>query len=497
MRYLSVCSGIGTDALAWHPLGWECAAFAEVDRQASTVLAHQFPDTQNLGNLEDIGESDVGPIDLVVGGTPCQDFSVAGLRAGLDGARGNLTLEFVRLLDRLRPGWFVWENVPGVLSDNGGRTFGAILGAMVSLGYGVAWRCLDSQYIRVESHPRAVPQRRRRVFVVGHIGGDWRPPFGVLVEPESLRRDSPPRRQSRQDPTGAAAVGFGGGRTGGPIDVAPALLTHGVHQDFETEALICQTAAPPLTGNPYGDHESREGLLVAHTLRGEGHDAGEDGTGRGTPLVVTTHPGREVAGTMTAHHRGKGGGSDLGTDFRLDGGLVPVAIQGNASNPIVSEDGACPTMDTKAGKMAVAVSLRGRDGGNMAELGEDVSPALRTAGGGADKQYVLTARAFAENMRGEVRFENGDGQVAGALSSAGGGKPGQGHPTIIDRMHVRRITPLEAERLQGLPDNWTAVRYRGRPMADGPRYRLIGNGMSVNVMRWLGERIAMMEDVLT
>ena len=197
MRYLSVCSGIGTDALAWHPLGWECAAFAEVDRQASTVLAHQFPVTQNLGNLEDIGESDVGPIDLVVGGTPCQDFSVAGLRAGLDGARGNLTLEFVRLLDRLRPGWFVWENVPGVLSDNGGRTFGAILGAMVSLGYGVAWRCLDSQYIRVESHPRAVPQRRRRVFVVGHIGGDWRPPFGVLVEPESLRRDSPPRTSPR------------------------------------------------------------------------------------------------------------------------------------------------------------------------------------------------------------------------------------------------------------------------------------------------------------
>ena len=203
-----------------------------------------------------------------------------------------------------------------------------------------------------------------------------------------------------------------------------------------------------------------------------------------------------MAGTMTAHHRGKGGGSDLGTDFRIDGGLVPVAV-----------------------------SLRGREGGNMAELGEDVSPALRTAGGGADKQYVLTARAFAENMRGEVRFENGDGQVTGALSSAGGGKPGQGYPVVAfdarqdplvygcrtgalnskspqsmavaSHMHVRRITPLEAERLQGLPDNWTAVRYRGRPMADGPRYRLIGNGMSVNVMRWLGERIAMMEDVLT
>jgi DNA (cytosine-5)-methyltransferase 1 len=145
----------------------------------------------NAGDFTRIGKQDVGTIDLLAGGTPCQSFSIAGLRAGLDDPRGNLTIEFARLADRLRPTWLVWENVPGVLSIDDGRTFGAFLGMLVQLGYGLAWRVLDAQYF-------GVPQRRRRVFVVGHLG-DWRAAAAVLLEQSSLSGHPPPRREARKD----------------------------------------------------------------------------------------------------------------------------------------------------------------------------------------------------------------------------------------------------------------------------------------------------------
>ena len=157
MIYGSVCSGIEAATVAWHGLGWRPAWFAEIDPFASAVLAHRYPDVPNYGDFTKIESA--GPIELLVAGTPCQSFSVAGRRLGLDDPRGNLTLEFLRLASRLRPRWIVWENVPGVLSIDGGRTFGAILGALAELGYGFAYRVLDAQYF-------GVPQRRRRVFVV-------------------------------------------------------------------------------------------------------------------------------------------------------------------------------------------------------------------------------------------------------------------------------------------------------------------------------------------
>ena len=204
MRYLSVCSGIEAASVAWR--GWSPVAFSEIEAFPSAVLAHHYPDVPNWGDMNEWRKWPDADVDVLVGGTPCQSFSVAGLRAGLDDSRGNLALAFCALAERYRPLWVVWENVPGVLSSNGGRDFGSIIGALAELGYGVCYRVLDAQYVRVDGFARGVPQRRRRVFVVGY-SGDWRRAAEVLFEPESLRGDSPPRRTTGQEvarPLGAS-----------------------------------------------------------------------------------------------------------------------------------------------------------------------------------------------------------------------------------------------------------------------------------------------------
>lgn len=203
MRYLSVCSGIEAASVAAEPLGWIPAAFAEVAAFPSSVLKYRFPCVPNLGDFTKIEAADVGPIDLLVGGTPCQSFSIAGQRLGLEDPRGNLTLEFFSLASRLRPKWIVWENVPGVLSIDGGDTFGAILWTLGKLGYGFAYRVLDAQYF-------GVAQRRRRVFVVGCAAGDWRSCAAVLFEPEGLRRRPASGRAAGKEIAGTLSGSTGG-----------------------------------------------------------------------------------------------------------------------------------------------------------------------------------------------------------------------------------------------------------------------------------------------
>ena len=208
LTYLSVCSGIEAATVAWRSLGWKPIGFAEIDKFPSAVLAHHYPEVKNYGDFTKIELEDLpSRPDILVGGTPCQSFSVAGLRAGLADPRGNLTLEFARLAERLRTRWLVWENVPGVLSIDGGRTFGAFIGALGEIGYGFAYRVFDAQYA-------GVPQRRRRVFLVGHLG-DWRRAAAVLFERQSLRGDTPPSREKRESVTydvapcvGASGRGF-------------------------------------------------------------------------------------------------------------------------------------------------------------------------------------------------------------------------------------------------------------------------------------------------
>ena len=204
MKYGSVCSGIEAASVAWHSLGWKPQWFSEIEHFPSAVLKHRFPDVPNLGDMTQLNQNPVfneQPIDLLVGGTPCQSFSVAGLRKGLADPRGNLMLTFISIADKRRPKWIVWENVPGVLSSNGGKDFGTFLGALGELGYGFAYRVLDAQHF-------GVAQRRRRVFVIGHLG-DWRPAAAVLFESESLQRDSKSSRAKRQETLTDAQGGVG------------------------------------------------------------------------------------------------------------------------------------------------------------------------------------------------------------------------------------------------------------------------------------------------
>ena len=205
MKYLSVCSGIEAATVAWHPLSWEPIGFSEIEKFPSNVLAHHYPGVPNYGDMTQHERWPTTDIDVLVGGTPCQSFSVAGLRQGMADPRGNLALVYLAIAEQYRPNWLVWENVPGVLSSDGGRDFGSIIGGMVELGYSPSWRVLDAQYF-------GVPQRRRRVFIVASAR-DWRDSAKVLFEPESLRRHPAPCREAGQSvaPSLAARTKGGGG----------------------------------------------------------------------------------------------------------------------------------------------------------------------------------------------------------------------------------------------------------------------------------------------
>ena len=315
MKGGTLFSGIGAPEFAASGIDWRWSA--ENDKFASSVHAARFPSIPNLGDVTKVSWDEQEPVDVVVFGSPCQSFSVAGRRAGLDDPRGNLTLVGLGIIERLRPRWFVWENVPGVLSLDGGRVFGAILGIMGELRYGFAYRVLDAQFF-------GVPQRRRRVFVVGCLGG-WRRAAAVLFEPESLRGDSPPSREA-------------GERT-----------------------------AQPLASSPQG-----------------------------------------------------------GSGYRNDA-------------------------DTADNLIAF--------GGNDTRGAIDVATALNAHGG----------------SHGRIDFES--------------------ETFVVDHMMVRRLLPVEAERLQGFSDGWTAITYRGKPAADGPRYRALGNAMAVPVMRWILDRLMFVDSV--
>ena len=205
MKYATVCSGIEAPSLAWHPLGWQPVFFSEIEKFPSAVLNHYYPNTPNLGDMTKIqAENYYGSVDVFCGGTPCQSFSIAGLRKGLADPRGNLMLSFVGIAAKMRPRWIIWENVPGVLSSNAGRDFGTLLGALGELGYGFAYRVLDAQFF-------GVAQRRRRVFVIGYLG-DWRPAAAVLFEPESLRGHTSESRKKRKAITFYAESSIGGYR---------------------------------------------------------------------------------------------------------------------------------------------------------------------------------------------------------------------------------------------------------------------------------------------
>ena len=396
MKYATVCSGIEAPSMAWHGLGWKPVWFSEIDRFPSAVLKHHYAHVPNLGDMTKITKHEtfkksVGTVDLFCGGTPCQSFSVAGLRKGMDDPRGNLALVFLGIVDQLRPRWVVWENVPGVLSSNGGRDFGSFVGALGQLGYGWAYRILDAQYF-------GVPQRRRRVFVVGHIGG-WQRAAAVLFERHSLQGHLAPRRETGK---GFAA------------DVAPSLTASG------------------------------------RGVERTGESRGQD------PVIAQPF---QIANCLTSRmHKG--------INSTVDEGQTPI-IQAFTQN----------TRDE--------VRYIGGDG--------QVAGAL-AAETGAKQQNYLAFMAHRESGQG---YWMNDGTI-GTLRAEGENRPSRPSNVIQNNMQVRRLTPRECERLQGFPDDFTKIPYRGKSAADcpdGPRYKALGNSMAVPVMEWIGKRIKMVDEL--
>jgi DNA (cytosine-5)-methyltransferase 1 len=389
MTAATLFSGIGAPETAMPH--WRWPWHAEIEKFPTAVMARRHAESINLGDVtaHDFCERAAGVArpNVLIFGSPCQSFSVAGKRLGLDDPRGNLALCALGIVDRLKPGWFVFENVPGLLSSAEGRDFGIFLRTVDELGYSLAWTVLDAQYF-------GVAQRRKRVFAVGHIG-DWRGPAAVLFEPEGLCGHYPPGREAGKR-------------------VAPTIASRpsgGLGTDFECDGglVTSHDVAQPLLAKENSSH------------RADGFDASEDGTGRGTPLIAVSS-------------------KDYGGDAVSDVTPMLRAMEFDGSHA------------NAGGQLAVAFDMRGREGGSQFE-GPHETANIRAASGGSSRSYITGQRA------------------------------------------VRRLTPLECERLQGFPDGYTLVPDRGRMAADGPRYKALGNSMAVPVMRWILSRIEAVSEV--
>jgi len=567
----SVCSGIEAASVAWHPLGWRAAWLAEIEPFPSAVLRHHYPEVPNLGDMttlpDRIRSGEIEAPDLFCGGTPCQAFSVAGLRRSLDDARGNLSLIFCEIADAIdsvrlaagKPASIIfWENVPGVLStaDN---AFGCFLAGLAGeddplvppggkwtdagVVHGpqrtVAWRILDAQYF-------GLAQRRRRVFVVASAREGF-DPGKVLFEYEGLRRDTPPSREAGEGASRGASAGAGSGidfqNAALSGDMAGTLDAEGQRRGNRGHGILAfgggqncaQTdVSTSLSAHPGGSRlDFQTETFVTHSLRGEGFDASEYGTGRGTPLVPVVEPytlalrGRERLPQL--EYRQDGTANALLTPNGGRGGIGVGAIAFHPTQDPISSTDISHAIGTgsRQGCATAAVAMRESGQGYwMEDVVAGTIDAHMGMSGHANRPAVIAqpvAVAFHENQRGELTVNN----TAGALK-VGGGKPGQGYPAValpmdpflggevtiaIDAsyakgcggtsvaerpvvaqaMQVRRLTPTECERLQGFPDNYTAIPWRGKPASecpDGPRYKALGNSWAVPVVRWIGRRIA-------
>ena len=388
LTYGSLFSGIGGFDLGFDRAGMQCAWQVEYDEKARGVLATHWPAVQCYEDVCNVGRDNLRPVDVICGGFPCQDVSVAGKRAGLAGERSGLWSEFSRIIGELSPPWVVIENVPWLLSSNDGRDMGDILWQLADLGYGWAYRVLDSQYF-------GVAQRRRRVFIVGHLGTSGERAGAVLFESESLPWHPAPRRTAGQRAAGTLAArtngggfpgtdvaagvqAFGGNNTSGSIDIATAVNAAPTRRyDFESETFVFE---PRYTRNGRGGTDTIVPPLKAQS--------GQSSKGDAAPVVA----------------------GSLHTGF--------------------------PSRDA------------------------------------SDVTNGLLQVAYNWQSGGDVRHNFG--------------KPSL-HVGQVPTVGVRRLMPVECERLQGFPDGWTSGQ------SDSARYRQLGNAVTVNVVEWIGRRIV--EDV--
>lgn len=531
MKYGSVCSGIEAASKAWEPLGWKPAWFSEIEPFPSAVLAHHWPEVTNLGDMTKIADAvragDVEAPDVLVGGTPCQAFSIAGLREGLSDDRGQLTLSYVELAnaidakrrERGEPeAIIVWENVPGVLSSKD-NAFGCFLAGLAGESSElqpsggkwthagcvsgperiIAWRVLDAQFF-------GVAQRRRRVFVVASTRKGF-DPAAVLFELDSVRRDSAPRRESQPEiARNAGERTKVGSHWDNPANPHPTLnQSNNIGGIGASNQELFSQRGSGLVSDSYTD--------VARTLLAKGNDSTAEDLETYAVAGLQTQYGDEIAGTLTARHdsspcadRGMnvlayGGGNTSGNidvatactahGVRMDFDTETFAVHGT-QDPDTNRELA-HTLGRNNGQENACIAFSYKDNG--ADATPDLSPTIRA--GNHDKSHANSGQPPAI----AYAFKAGQGAKAGGigyaeeqaptLTSASSGT--NLAPAVMHGVAVRRLTPIECERLQGFPDNHTLIGWRGKDAAvcpDGPRYKAIGNSMAVPVMRWIGERIS-------
>lgn len=519
VTYGSVCSGIEAASVAWHCLGWQPAWFAEIEKFPSAVLAYRWPDVSNLGDMTQIAAAiRAGKIeapDVLVGGTPCQAFSVAGLRNGLADERGQLTLAFVELVNAIdekrreqgkSPVIVVWENVPGVFSSKD-NAFGCFLAGLAgescalespgkrwsNAGYvlgperAIAWRVLDAQFF-------GVAQRRRRVFVVATARGDI-DPAKILFESEGLRRNSPPSRKTRQILTSDAGYRVtNGSHWDGEHNPHPTL-----NQSFNTGGIGA------INQELFSQRGS--GIVGAFRMRAFGDDASDETAStvkardnKDAPDLAVTYS--DVSRTLLAK-----------SNDSMDDTLQTYAIHGTQDPCTLSN--MAHTLGRNHGQENAVIAFSSKDSGHDAS--SEISPTLRAGNSVHGNQNAGSPPAVAYAFKGgQGAKAHGIGyacEQAPTLTSANSGS--NQTPAIMQNMAVRRLTPVECERLQGFPDNHTLIPTQKRKQltaeeyaylrhhrpeltaeqayhlaADGPRYKAIGNSMAVPVMRWIGKRIA-------
>jgi DNA (cytosine-5)-methyltransferase 1 len=392
-------------------------------------------------------------------------------------------LTYVGILDHFRPKWFVWENVPGVLSSNEGRDFGSLLGAVADIGYGFAYRVLDAQYF-------GVAQRRRRVFVVGNLG-DWRGPAKVLFESGCLSRDSPPSREKRKVITSRSGIVV---EITGPLAARRFAETDGLSEN-SAQMVVMPDTVGTLDLECGGGRKTHQSVVSGH-------------------FIPTFWNGKQVDDTITC----------TSDDQRMPDKnklQAVIAIQ-DASGRDKAQNGkgwnndVSYTLETR-GLQGVAHAFKVRGGGGnggKGYLGQDEQAFTistvqdQQIAVGVDMYNLTTSQESTQTIRGNGHIDHVGGvmqpvgtdlyncTITGDISMTlkrGDGNPAINLPTVMQQMAVRRLTPIECERLQGFPDNYTDILPGGKPTPDGPRYKALGNSMAVPVMRWIGERIDAVE----
>ena len=462
MKVGSLFSGIGGfDKGLNMSVSWQ----VEMDKDCNRVLAHHWPETQRYQNVKEVGNANLAPVDLICGGFPCQDLSVAGKRKGLDGERSGLWFEFARIIDELEPSWVLIENVPGLLSSGEGWDFAIILQWLAGRRYCLAWRVFDSQYF-------GVAQRRKRVFIVASFGNGRC--AEVLFESSCCCGDTPPGREAGQEVAGTIGGGSTDSRRGyrADLDTQGAYITPTICQESEYGITEYENAGTLRAGR-IPEHQ----MIVTPTLRG----GSPGGSTHGKPSG--TDQGPFVVGALACNFGPKGhDAGNLMCNQAVDAGhIIPVAMQvqwASGGGKVLNDTAQALRSEAESNYQFVAIQ-------DCREI-EKAQNGLGINDEGVAYTIDKTGAqgiAFNYDQSAKTRSMGEAVEQAPSMRSCGG-------IAVAKAMQVRRLTPTECLRLQGFPDNWLDL---APPLSDSAKYRMVGNAVTVDVIRWIGRRIMEIE----